>query len=112
MRDFAIVLGAESGKAGEITFNITNLGPDFVHEFVIIQTDLAPDALPTEDEGFVDEGGAGMQVYDAIEDIPVGDTQSLTTDLEAGGYVMICNIFDEPEECVALCAGHAGGVHG
>jgi hypothetical protein len=36
-------------------------------------------------------------VIDEIEDIPVGETQSVTVDLEAGNYVLICNIFDETE---------------
>jgi hypothetical protein len=96
LRDFTIILGAESAKTGEITFNLTNLGPDFVHEFTIIQTDLAPDELPTEDDGSVDEAAVGLQVHDAIEDIPVGQTRRLTTNLEAGSYAMVCNVFAEP----------------
>jgi len=38
-----------------------------------------------------------VEVIDEIEDIPVGETQSLTVDLEAGKYVLICNIYDEAE---------------
>jgi hypothetical protein len=34
---------------------------------------------------------------DEVEDIPVGDTPTLTVDLTAGSYVLICNIFDESE---------------
>ncbi len=39
-----------------------------------------------------------MQVVDEIEDIPVGETESLTVDLNAGNYVLICNIYDEEEQ--------------
>lgn len=33
-----------------------------------------------------------------IEDIAVGDTQSVTLDLVAGNYVLICNIYDADEQ--------------
>jgi uncharacterized cupredoxin-like copper-binding protein len=64
----------------------------------VIKTDLAPDALPTDENGAVEEEGEGMEVIDEIEDIPVGETQTLTVDLDAGNYVLICNIFDEEEQ--------------
>jgi hypothetical protein len=43
----------------------------------------------------VDEGGEGIEVVDEIEEIPVGESRSLTVDLEAGNYVLICNILQE-----------------
>ena len=67
-----------------------------IHEFVIIKTDLEPDALPTAADGSVDEAGAGIEVIDEIEDIPAGESADpLAVDLEAGSYVLICNIVDE-----------------
>jgi hypothetical protein len=39
-----------------------------------------------------------MEVVDEIEDIPVGDQPTLNVDLEAGSYVLICNIYDEAEQ--------------
>jgi uncharacterized cupredoxin-like copper-binding protein len=104
LREFEVIVEtvasgdkADSAPAGEVLFNVENTGPDDVHEFVILKTDLEPDALPTADDGSVDEAGEGIEVIDEIEDIPVGETQSLTVDLEAGGYVLICNIYDETE---------------
>jgi hypothetical protein len=35
---------------------------------------------------------------DEIEEFPVGETQSMTLDLEAGSYVLICNIYDADEQ--------------
>ena len=35
---------------------------------------------------------------DEVEDIAVGDTPTLTVDLTAGSYVLICNICDEAEQ--------------
>ncbi len=78
-----------------MTFDVTNDGPDDVHEFVVILTDLGPTELPTDADGAVKESGKGMEVIDEIEDIPVGETQSLTVDLAAGSYVIICNILQE-----------------
>ena len=45
-KDFAISTRPGSVAAGKVTFDIKNDGPA-VHEFVVIETDLAPDALPT-----------------------------------------------------------------
>jgi uncharacterized cupredoxin-like copper-binding protein len=97
LQEFSIIPEADSAEAGEITFNVENVGPDDVHEFVIMKTELDPDALPTVDDGSVDEAGEGIEVIDEIEDIPVGETQTLTVDLEAGSYVLVCNIYDETE---------------
>jgi hypothetical protein len=60
LQEYAIIPGAASTPAGSVTFNVTNKGPDEVHEFVVIQTDLAPDALPTGKDGSVDEEGEGV----------------------------------------------------
>jgi uncharacterized cupredoxin-like copper-binding protein len=46
----------------------------------------------------VDETGEGVTLQDEIEDIEVGDTQTLTVDLAAGSYVLICNIYDKAEK--------------
>jgi len=97
LQEFSVIPETDSAEAGEITFNVENIGPDDVHEFVIIKTDLESDALPTVDDGSVDESGEGVEVINEIEDIPVGETQSVTVDLEAGAYVLICNIYDETE---------------
>lgn len=47
LSDFEIELGATSAPAGEVTFKVQNTGPS-VHEFVVFQTDLEPDALPVD----------------------------------------------------------------
>ena len=107
VQEFSVIPEADSVEAGEITFNVENVGPDDVHEFVILKTALEPDALPTVADGSVDEEGAGIEVIDEIEDIPVGETQSVTVDLEAGSYVLICNVYDETENE----AHYAEGMH-
>jgi uncharacterized cupredoxin-like copper-binding protein len=97
LQEFAVVPAESSIAAGEVTFEVTNEGPDDTHEFVVFKTDLAPDALPTGEDGSVDEAGEGLELIDEIEDIAVGDAPTLTVSLDAGNYALICNIYDESE---------------
>jgi uncharacterized cupredoxin-like copper-binding protein len=98
LQEFAVAADPSTVEAGEVTFEAANEGPDDVHEFVVLQTDLGPTELPTDENGAVEEAGEGIELIGEIEDIPVGETQSVTLDLEAGNYVLICNIWDEEEQ--------------
>jgi uncharacterized cupredoxin-like copper-binding protein len=95
LKDFSITVDPTSEPAGEVTFDITNEGPS-QHEFVVFKTDLAPDQLPmTEDENgvpIVDEEGEGIEPVDEVEDINADSTATLTVNLAAGNYVLICNL--------------------
>jgi uncharacterized cupredoxin-like copper-binding protein len=98
LQEWAVVAASTSVAAGEVTFQVTNTGPDDVHEFVVLKTDLGPGELPVDADGAVTESGAGIEVVDEIEDIRVGDTQALTVTLAAGRFVLLCNIYDETEK--------------
>ena len=87
-KDFEIDLASSTAPAGSVTFNISNEGPS-THEFVVIKTDEAPDALPTTN-GTVNEDG--LDLVDEQEDIAPSTTATLTTNLDAGSYVIICNL--------------------
>lgn len=97
LQEFAVIPSPGSASAGEITFNVTNEGPNDPHEFVVFQTDLAVDALPTSEDGSVNEEGEGITLIDEIEDIAVGDAPTLTVSLDAGNYVFVCNIVEEED---------------
>jgi uncharacterized cupredoxin-like copper-binding protein len=88
--DFSLELGKTSAPAGKVTFAVHNDGPS-VHEFVVFKTDLAPDALPKDDNGDVAESDTFAPV-DEIEDIAKGADPTLEVDLAAGKYVVICNL--------------------
>jgi uncharacterized cupredoxin-like copper-binding protein len=93
-KDFAIALDATSATAGEVTFNITNDGPS-VHEFVVVQSDLAPDALPVKDNEVEED------TLDAIgeqEDIAPSTSTDLSLTLDPGSYVVFCNITGHYEQ--------------
>jgi uncharacterized cupredoxin-like copper-binding protein len=98
LREWAVEPVPSTVAAGAVTFAVTNSGPEDIHEFVVIKTDLAPDALPVDSTGTVLEEGEGMTVEDEIEDIPIGQTQELTVPLTAGKYVLLCNIYSEDEQ--------------
>lgn len=98
LQEWAVVVGSESAPAGQVTFNITNDGPEDVHEFVIFRTDLDPGSLPTDEHGAVDEEGEGLEVIDEVEDVAVGATEQLTVDMDPGSYVLVCNIYSEDED--------------
>jgi uncharacterized cupredoxin-like copper-binding protein len=87
-KDFSITLSSSTGTAGSNTFTISNQGPS-THEFVIIKTNDAPDALPVSN-GSVDE--SGLTIVDENEEVVPGTTPTLTTNLDAGSYVIICNV--------------------
>jgi uncharacterized cupredoxin-like copper-binding protein len=97
LAEFSVTPDKTEVPAGSVTFVVTNNGPDDVHEFVVIKTDLDAGALPVDSVGAVDEAGAGMEVIDEIEDIAVGSSPTLTVDLAAGSYVLICNIYTAEE---------------
>ncbi|HSM37849.1 MAG TPA: hypothetical protein VK838_00840 [Candidatus Limnocylindrales bacterium] len=97
LQEWAVVPSVTSTAAGDVTFTIINNGPNDVHEFVILKTDLAPGDLPTDDRGVVDEAGGPMEVIDEVEDVAVGATETLSVSLASGSYVLLCNIYDESE---------------
>lgn len=88
VQDFEITVDPTTASAGEVNFTIANDGPS-THEFVVVKTDVAPDALPTAD-GEVTEDG--LDVAGEAEDIAPSTTATLSLDLDAGSYVIMCNI--------------------
>lgn len=99
LEEWKITLSPTTGAAGEVTFTINNIG-EKDHEFVVVKTDLAPDKLPTvadgAEAGTVDEEGEGITSIGEKEDIKAGtDNNTLTLTLDAGSYVIFCNVHDE-----------------
>ncbi len=92
LSDFKIELSDSSVSAGRIQFDITNMGPS-LHEFVVLKTEIMAGELPTDEDGAVDEAGAeGIELVDEVEDIEDEATATLTLDLDAGHYALICNL--------------------
>lgn len=90
LEEWSITLSEDSVPAGEVSFAAENTG-QVDHEFLVIDTDLAPDELPQTD-GKVDEDAEGLEVVGEIDNVSSDSTRVLSTELRAGEYVVICNI--------------------
>jgi uncharacterized cupredoxin-like copper-binding protein len=88
--EYTITLDKESVPTGEVTFKIANEG-ELEHEFEIVKTDVAEGDLPVE-AGKADVEAEGGEEVDEVEDLASGAEQDLTVDLEAGKYLLICNL--------------------
>lgn len=95
LSEWAITPNVASVENGDVTFDISNKGPDHNHQLVIIRTDFAPDKLPTKDDGSVDKGAAGVDVVGEIHEVEPGDDGSGIFTLDPGKYALICNLVDE-----------------
>ena len=90
LREFVVEPSIDTAPAGTITFNVTSDASIF-HNLKVIATDLAPDALPVDDALFaVDE--EQVDVVASTADLDPGEQETLTVELAAGSYVLICNI--------------------
>jgi uncharacterized cupredoxin-like copper-binding protein len=102
LKEWEIKLSSSEFASGDMIFNFTNDG-DKEHEFLVRQTDLAPDALPLitsgEDKGRVDEESSELTEAgnpSEIAVIPPGTTGlSLRLNLKPGHYVVFCNLHVE-----------------
>jgi phosphonate transport system substrate-binding protein len=93
LSEWAISAEPATVSAGEVYFLVTNTGAE-AHEFVVIRSDAAPDALPVVD-GQVPEDEVDM--LGEIEPFAPGAQASIVFDLAPGSYVFICNIVEKEE---------------
>ena len=92
--EYQIVPDQDTVAAGSVTFNASNIG-GAVHELVVVKTDVAPDALPVIENHVADESAEEIAVIGRIEEFAAQSDASITIDLEAGSYVLICNIVED-----------------
>jgi len=93
LTDFEVDADTSTVEAGEITFAIDNDASQ-VHEFVVVRSDLAPSALPLDEDGLVDERGEGLEFVDEVEDLQASESATLTVSLTRGTYFLLCNLPD------------------
>jgi hypothetical protein len=96
LTEFDVTADPASASAGDLEFAVENVGAE-THEFVIVKTDLAAAELPVLEDGSFDEEGEGVEVVDEIEDIASAATANLTVSMEAGSYVLLCNLVEEED---------------
>jgi uncharacterized cupredoxin-like copper-binding protein len=86
---YSVTPNPATANAGDVTFNVTNAATDQQHEFVVIKSDLAADKLPVGSDSTVEEDA--VTVVDEVAEMDPGKTGTLTVNLAAGNYVLICN---------------------
>jgi hypothetical protein len=94
LTEFSITPEPASAEAGSVTIKANNVGA-LTHELVLVRGD--PADLPTDSDGAVDEDAfesAGVEAIGEVEDVESGTSKDLTADLEAGTYVVFCNIVE------------------
>jgi caa(3)-type oxidase subunit IV len=87
--EFAITLAAAEAPAGQVKFEISNSGA-VAHNIYVIKTDLAPDKLPVAG-GTVDTSQVEV-VAPTSADVAPGSTATVTANLAAGNYVLVCQV--------------------
>ncbi len=87
--EFAISLPVAEAPAGEVKFEVSNAG-SVPHNFYVIKTDLAPDALPVAG-GKIDASKVDV-VANTSADIAPGSSETVTANLAAGNYVVVCDV--------------------
>jgi hypothetical protein len=91
----------------KVTFNISNISRFIPHQFVVIKTDLAPDALPRVTPGpgvAASDVGVDESKVDVVarfqpptpsqppNTLAAGQSGVLSAKLKKGNYVLICNL--------------------
>jgi uncharacterized cupredoxin-like copper-binding protein len=88
MKDYKVELNVDNVKAGTVKIGVKNAG-GMEHSFELIKSDLPFDKLP------LDTGAAKAKedgLIKQVKSIGVGKVATLTADLAAGNYVVICNV--------------------
>ncbi len=88
--EYYVTPSVASVPAGTVDFTITNVDRRD-HIFIVIKTDLAPDAL-VMDGGSADPAASGTVLGEIPrEELGPGVTAAASFELDAGSYVLICN---------------------
>jgi uncharacterized cupredoxin-like copper-binding protein len=85
LEEFTVSPQPDLGRAGRVTFRVSNAGR-VKHEFVVLHTRKAADALKKGSEAS-EAGNVGE-----IGDLQPGASKSLKLNLEPGHYALICNL--------------------
>jgi uncharacterized cupredoxin-like copper-binding protein len=84
-----IEMGEFYYKPGTVTIDAPNAG-SAPHELVLAKTNDDPAQLPTGSDGSVDE--EALDVPGEISEVAGGADGTVTLDLDAGKYVIFCNL--------------------
>ena len=88
LTDKGVVLERTSANTGAVTFVVKNTGT-LTHELLVVKTDVAQDKIQVdaEDPNKMSEDGSQGETGD----LAAGESKTLTFNLPAGNYVLMCN---------------------
>ena len=86
-----IKLDRSSAPAGVVTFKVTNVSKDTIHELIVMYMNDPRKPLPYIDkENRVDEDKAGDK--GEVSELDPGQSGTLSVPLRVGKYLLICNV--------------------
>ncbi|GMU39957.1 MAG: hypothetical protein AMXMBFR23_08230 [Chloroflexota bacterium] len=88
LHEWSVVTEPGVAPPGTLLFQVANAGT-IEHELAIVRTDLTAAALPVRD-GIVDTDA--LEVAGEVEAIARGERAEAEVTLEAGAYVLLCNL--------------------
>jgi ZIP family zinc transporter len=88
--DYTLTLPPAALTPGRVRFVFENEGAA-THELAVFRTDLPADGLPLAD-GAVNEGDPRLRLLGEVEDVKPGRSGRMSLDLDAGHYVLVCNV--------------------
>jgi len=92
LKDFAVSVDHASAAAGDVTFCVDSVGPT-THEFKVVKSDGDPGSFALEQPMRQKVDESAIEVVGAIPPMrTTDDVQTLTITLEAGSYVLMCNV--------------------
>ena len=94
LSEMSLFASLEGAPAGEVTFQIRNVG-GLPHELVVIRTDQDAADLPVEDVRVVERR---LDIVARSDHLASGQEATLRANLEPGHYVLICNLSGHYEQ--------------
>jgi hypothetical protein len=110
LSEFAVQPEEDTVDAGDVELVADNKGAE-THELVVVRAASA-DELPVDDNGAFDEDAFGEEkLLGEVEDVASRSDKSITLDLDAGTYVLLCNVVEEAEDSGEVESHFANGMH-
>lgn len=87
----SVALDKQTVSAGKITFKVSNVSKETVHEMILAPVKDTATLMPfIENEGRVDEDKMGD--IGEVSELEPGKSGSLIVDLKPGTYILYCNV--------------------
>ena len=91
MGGMSVRTNVTSVKAGQVTFEVTNLSRSIVHEMIVVAVENPNAPLPYDyNTGQIPE--KQVKMLGETEEMQPNAEKTITLDLKPGAYLLICNV--------------------